>query len=97
MPIIWASAFDQSTRRQELERLLTVFKTDALSASTSTRSTRDVEETIPQALRRTSSYLTHPVFEMYHSETEMLRYLRHLQVKDVALDQLDDSAWVPAP
>ena len=38
-------------------------------------------------MQRTSSYLTHPVFEMYHSETEMLRYLRHLQAKDVALDQ----------
>ena len=42
---------------------------------------------IPQALRRKSAYLTHPVFEMYHSETEMLRYLRYLQGKDIALDR----------
>ena len=50
---------------------------------------RDIDATLdecaagrhPETLRRTSSYLTHPVFEMYHSETEMLRYLRHLQAR----------------
>ncbi|MBI2717750.1 MAG: aminomethyl-transferring glycine dehydrogenase [Rhizobiales bacterium] len=80
-------SFDQSTRRQELERLLTVFRTDALERVKIDAIDRDVGEVIPPALRRTSSYLTHPVFEMYHSETDMLRYLRHLQMKDVALDQ----------
>ena len=81
-------SFDQSIRRQELERLLSVFKTDALERHHDRRaSTRTLKEVIPPSLRRTSSYLTHPVFSMYHSETEMLRYLRHLQVKDVALDQ----------
>ncbi len=38
-------------------------------------------------LMRTSEYLTHPVFTTYRSETEMLRYLRRLQDKDVALDR----------
>jgi len=80
-------AFDQSTRRQELERLLTVFKTDAPEKVKIDDIDKRLGEVIPPALRRTSSYLTHPVFEMYHSETEMLRYLRHLQAKDVALDQ----------
>ena len=36
---------------------------------------------------RTTEYLTHPVFHVHHSETEMLRYLRRLAVKDVALDR----------
>ena len=80
-------SFDQSIRRQELERLLTVFKTDALERILIDEIDTRVKETIPEPLRRTSSFLTHPVFSMYHSETEMLRYLRHLQVKDVALDQ----------
>ncbi|MES2124231.1 MAG: aminomethyl-transferring glycine dehydrogenase [Gemmatimonadota bacterium] len=40
---------------------------------------------IPAALRRTSGYLTHPVFNRYHSETEMLRYLRGLESKDLSL------------
>jgi glycine dehydrogenase len=80
-------SFDQSIRRQELESLLTVFKTDALDLVTLEGIDKGLKETIPPALRRSSPYLTHPVFEMYHSETEMLRYLRHLQTKDVALDQ----------
>ena len=45
------------------------------------------DECIPQSLRRTSEYLTHPIFELYHGETEMLRYLRWLQSKDIALDR----------
>jgi glycine dehydrogenase len=80
-------SFDQSVRREELEKLLSVFKTDALERISIDAVDRQVKDNIPEPLRRTSSYLTHPVFSMYHSETEMLRYLRHLQVKDVALDQ----------
>lgn len=40
---------------------------------------------LPQALQRTSSFLTHPVFHSYHTETEMLRYLRRLEAKDLSL------------
>ncbi|OTB01831.1 hypothetical protein M426DRAFT_63317 [Hypoxylon sp. CI-4A] len=40
---------------------------------------------IPEAFRRTSSYLTHPVFNSHHSETELLRYIYHLQSKDLSL------------
>src|SRR5208283_4524156 len=39
------------------------------------------------ALRRKSTFLTHPTFNRYHSETEMLRYLRRLGDKDIALDR----------
>jgi glycine dehydrogenase len=80
-------SFDQSTRRQELERLLTVFKTDALERIDIDALDAGTSEVIPPALQRKSPYLTHPVFEMYHSETEMLRYMRRLQAKDVALDR----------
>ena len=80
-------SFDQSTRRQELERLLTVFKTDALAKIDIDELDARLGEVIPLALQRKSPYLTHPVFEMYHSETEMLRYMRRLQAKDVALDR----------
>ncbi|MCW2639723.1 MAG: glycine dehydrogenase [Dactylosporangium sp.] len=44
-------------------------------------------ETVPAALRRTSDYLTNPVFFEHHSETAMLRYLRRLSDKDYALDR----------
>ncbi|KAL3417164.1 glycine dehydrogenase [Phlyctema vagabunda] len=40
---------------------------------------------IPAALKRTSEYLTHPVFNSHHSETELLRYIHHLQSKDLSL------------
>ena len=42
---------------------------------------------IPRPLRRASPFLAHPVFNRYHSETEMLRYLRRLADKDIALDR----------
>ncbi len=40
---------------------------------------------LPEALRRTTKFLTHPVFNSYHTETEMLRYLRRLEAKDLSL------------
>ncbi|WP_325435052.1 aminomethyl-transferring glycine dehydrogenase [Pseudomonas nitroreducens] len=46
-----------------------------------------VAEGIPAALQRSSGYLSHPVFNRHHSETEMLRYLRQLEGKDLALNQ----------
>ncbi|WP_370450071.1 aminomethyl-transferring glycine dehydrogenase [Cellulomonas sp. PhB150] len=42
---------------------------------------------LPDALRRTDAYLTHPVFHLHRSETAMLRYLRKLSDKDLALDR----------
>jgi glycine dehydrogenase len=43
-------------------------------------------EGYPAALRRTSGFLTHPVFNTHHSETEMMRYIRALERKDIGLD-----------
>ena len=40
---------------------------------------------VPEALKRTSAFLTHPVFSSYHSEHEMLRYIRRLEAKDLSL------------
>jgi glycine dehydrogenase len=41
---------------------------------------------LPEGLRRKSPYLTHPVFNQHHSETEMMRYIRSLERKDIGLD-----------
>jgi glycine dehydrogenase len=48
---------------------------------------REIEECLPSGLRRESEFLGHPVFRLYRSETEMLRYLTRLQAKDLALDR----------
>src|SRR5207245_9500319 len=40
----------------------------------------------PSAIRRTSTFLTHPVFNTHHSETQMMRYIRSLERKDIGLD-----------
>jgi glycine dehydrogenase len=45
------------------------------------------EDGLPTAVRRTGELLTHPVFNRYHSEHEMLRYLRRLSDRDLALDR----------
>ena len=44
-----------------------------------------LEAAIPASLERTSAYLTHPVFNLHHSEHEMLRYMKHLENKDISL------------
>ncbi len=49
------------------------------------------ERAIPESLRRTSSYLAHPVFHLHHSETEMLRYIKRLEARDLSLT----SAMIP--
>ncbi|MDB5882703.1 MAG: gcvP, partial [Ramlibacter sp.] len=48
---------------------------------------KGIEPLIPTALRRTSAFLSHPVFNTHHSETGMLRYIRALSDKDLALDR----------
>ncbi|WP_176016524.1 aminomethyl-transferring glycine dehydrogenase [Burkholderia sp. BCC0398] len=81
---------DETTTRDDLADLLDVFAqaaggtapaVDALDAGLGGVAA------LPAGLERTSAYLTHPVFNRHHSETEMLRYLRSLSDKDLALDR----------
>ncbi|MCJ1308782.1 glycine decarboxylase subunit P [Agyrium rufum] len=48
-------------------------------------STGEDKSKVPDAIARTSKYLTHPVFNTHHSETELMRYIHHLQSKDLSL------------
>ncbi|HUF45879.1 MAG TPA: aminomethyl-transferring glycine dehydrogenase [Aestuariivirgaceae bacterium] len=82
-----AISFDETTRRSEVERLLACFKTTALKAVTLDDIDERLEEAIAEPLQRTEPFLSHPVFSAYHSETEMLRFLRRMQAKDIALDR----------
>jgi glycine dehydrogenase len=77
-------SLDETTTRADVARILDVFATGRPSSAAS-RSVPD--DAMPLSVRRTSPFLTHPVFNRYHSETEMLRYLRRLADKDIALDR----------
>ncbi len=77
-------SLDETTSRADIEALLGVFAqgrpvpaVDGLA--------REASLSLPAALRRTSGYLEHPVWNSHHSETEMLRYIRRLEAKDVSL------------
>ena len=48
------------------------------------------------SLTRTSSYLTHPVFNTHHSETQMMRYIKSLENKDLCFKYFHDLSWVVA-
>ena len=77
-----AVTFDETCDAEILEQLGRAFLNDNKSSQASSTPTG-----IPQYLSRSSSYLDHPVFNTYRSETEMLRYIRRLADKDIALDR----------
>ena len=80
-------SFDETTKRRDLAALWRVFSSRAGARLDADEIDASLAECIPEALRRTSKFLTHPVFHRYHGETEMLRYLRRLVAKDIALDR----------
>ena len=80
-------SLDETTRRQDLETLWGVFAAPGASLPTFAELEPTAADAIPTALLRSSPFLTHEVFNSYHSETQMLRYLRQLADKDLALDR----------
>ncbi len=80
-------AFDETTKRIHLERLWTVFDTRAMSKISIDQIDSEIPDCIPDALSRKSEFLTHPTFSLYQSETLLLRYIRQLGQKDIALNR----------
>jgi glycine dehydrogenase len=80
-------ALDETTTREDVVALWCAFAAPGAALPDFAEFERGIEPLIPTALRRTSAFLTHPVFNSHHSETEMLRYLRWLADKDLALDR----------
>ncbi|OIQ79340.1 glycine dehydrogenase (decarboxylating) [mine drainage metagenome] len=89
-------ACDETTTPEIVSAVLAAFGAEPVAPSRSTGSraartgsTSNTSSTtaLPVGLRRTSGYLTHPVFHVNRSETAMLRYLRRLSDKDLALDR----------
>jgi len=75
-------SLDETATREDVEAIWSAF-----GCHPHFEDLEDVPDALPEALRRTSSYLSHPVFHRHRSETQMLRYLRRLADKDVALDR----------
>jgi glycine dehydrogenase len=77
---------DETTTRADLAALWKLFG-GTKAPPDFARFEKGVASLIPSALRRDSAFMTHPIFNRHHSETEMLRYLRSLSDKDLALDR----------
>ena len=83
-------SLDETTTREDIALLWTIFSQGVSSAPASPdfdAIEASAQDAYPDQLARTSAYLTHPTFNRYHAEHEMLRYLRGLADKDLALDR----------
>jgi glycine dehydrogenase len=77
-------SLDETVGKKQVEEILRAFSTDSVDVDELAASIGNVPA-VPELLKRTSEYLTHPVFNTYHSETELMRYMYHLQSKDLSL------------
>ena len=80
-------SLDETTTRADLALIWSFFAKDGQALPTVESLEAGTESLIPAKLLRTSAFLTHPVFNTHHSETGMLRYIRMLSDKDLALDR----------
>jgi glycine dehydrogenase len=76
---------DETVTERDLDDLLSVFGRGSSPGFGAAELADEAETEIPSEFARTSEYLTHPVFNTYHSETEMLRYMRRLESRDFSL------------
>jgi glycine dehydrogenase len=79
-------SLDETTAVAELEDLIAVFAFGAPLGCEVDSLAGSVRPEMPEALKRKSPYLTHPVFNRYHAETEMLRYMHRLESRDLSLN-----------
>jgi glycine dehydrogenase len=80
-------SLDETSSRQDIEQLWGFFAAPGQSLPSVADHEGGIENLIPLELRRSSDFLTHPVFHSHQSETGMLRYIRALSDKDLALDR----------
>jgi glycine dehydrogenase len=77
-------ALDETVTDDDVQELLTIFAGGEPAPETSGLAA-EVDDRYDERFARTSSFLTHPVFNTHHSETEMLRYMRMLESRDLSL------------
>ena len=79
-------SLNETTTQEDINNILKVFATVLGEKSTEIESLKE-ETAIPSALQRKTNFLTHKVFNLYHSETELMRYIKKLERKDLSLNQ----------
>ncbi len=79
-------SLDETSTTTDLENLFGVFTSRSVPTVDVSRLARDIPSGFEGPQSRSSSYLEHPVFHRYHSETEMLRYIHSLEAKDLSLN-----------
>ncbi|TDJ26459.1 MAG: glycine dehydrogenase (aminomethyl-transferring) [Gammaproteobacteria bacterium] len=80
-------SLDEKATPGDIKKLFNIFTHDRGDQVSLDEIDSQVKISLPKALIRTSKYLTHPVFNKYHSETDLMRYMRKLADKDLALDR----------
>jgi glycine dehydrogenase len=80
-------SLDEIATRANIKTLFNVFTHDHGDQVTVTALDEKAGSSLPPALVRSSEFLTHPVFNSHHSETDLMRYMRKLADKDLALDR----------
>ncbi len=80
-------SLDETSTRDDVNLLWSIFAPEGASLPDFESLDATTDDALPADLDRVSAFLTHPTFNRYHSETEMMRYLRRLADKDVALDR----------
>lgn len=78
-------SLDETVSFEDIKLLLRIFSKVKGIAADHVHAEEAVTTAIPSSLQRESAYLTHPVFNSYHSEHEMLRYIKSLEAKDLSL------------
>jgi len=78
-------SFDETSTFEDVALIAKIFAKVKAVAADQVEVVENVETVIPASLQRTSAYLTHPIFNLHHSEHEMLRYIKSLEAKDLSL------------
>ena len=79
-------AIDEATTLSDVEAIVMTFATASAAAVRFNRDLQTLDTGYPSVLARETGFLTHPVFNSHHSESEMMRYIRSLERKDIGLD-----------
>ena len=86
-----AVSFDERKNLYRANQLLKIFNCSETIKETMNESLSNITK---KSIKNFYIYLDHPVFNSYHSETEMLRYLKKLEDSDIALNRINDRSWI---